>query len=56
MKDEWKSKMFSHMIDATVIMDEKNRLEMAGNEVVITYDRYFDKFELRYRPKKGDHK
>ena len=53
---EWKKKIFSNVIDATVIMDEKNRLEMTGNEVVVSYDRYFDRFEMNYRPKKGENR
>ena len=52
---EWKKKIFSNVVDATVIVNEKNKLEMAGNEVIVTYDRYFDRWEMDYR-KKGDNK
>lgn len=49
METEWRSKIFSNVIDATVIMDEKNRLEMQGYEVVVEYEAYFDRWTMKYR-------
>ena len=51
---EWRRKIFSNAVDVTAIMNEKNRWEMAGNEVVTTYDAYFDRWVMNYRPKKED--